>query len=110
MTLPPSSVELRKLIPGVLGVLVRRGADFATAEDAVQEALISAFRSWPDNPPRDPKGWLVAVAWRKFLDLARADTARRGREEAQLAEPPPGPAENADDTLELYLRCAASVT
>ena len=32
-------VGLRELVPRVLGVLVRRGADFATAEDAVQEAL-----------------------------------------------------------------------
>ena len=35
-------VELRQLVPHVLSVLVRRGADFATAEDAVQEALIRA--------------------------------------------------------------------
>ena len=35
-------VELRELVPRVLGVLVGRGADFATAEDAVQEALIRA--------------------------------------------------------------------
>jgi predicted RNA polymerase sigma factor len=34
----------------------------------VQEALIEAVRVWPDETPRDPTGWLVAVAWRKFLD------------------------------------------
>lgn len=28
--------ELRELTPQVIGVLVRRGADFAAAEDAVQ--------------------------------------------------------------------------
>ncbi len=106
MTEPLTSVELRELIPGVLGVLVRRGADFATAEDAVQEALISAFGTWPADPPRDPKGWLVAVAWRKFLDLVRADASRRRREDSLLTEPSPGPTQNADDTLELYLRCA----
>ena len=61
---------LRELVPAVLGVLVRRGADFASAEDAVQEALIRALETWPDDPPRDPKGWLVAVAWRRFLDLS----------------------------------------
>jgi RNA polymerase sigma factor (sigma-70 family) len=102
----PSDALLRELTPAVLGVLVRRGADFATAEDAVQEALVTAVQTWPDDPPRDPKGWLVTVAWRKFLDLVRADTARRGREERLLTEPPPGPTETADDTLELYLRCA----
>jgi DNA-directed RNA polymerase specialized sigma24 family protein len=30
---------LRETVPAVIGVLVRRGADFAAAEDAVQEAL-----------------------------------------------------------------------
>ena len=34
---------LRGLAPRVLGVLVRRGADFAAAEDAVQEALVDAW-------------------------------------------------------------------
>ena len=86
----PSNVGLRQLIPGVLGVLVRRGADFATAEDAVQEALISAFQTWPGDPPRDPKGWLVTTAWRKFLDLVRADTARQGREESLAPSRRPG--------------------
>lgn len=103
-----SSTEalLRELSPAVLTILVRRGADFAAAEDAVQEALLAAIGAWADDLPRDPKGWLVTVAWRKFLDLARADTARRHREERLHAEPPPGPAETSDDTLELYLRCA----
>ena len=66
--------------PQVLGVLVRRGADFAAAEDAVQEALVEAVRRWPDGPPDDPKGWLVTVAWRKFVDAQRSDAARRRRE------------------------------
>jgi DNA-directed RNA polymerase specialized sigma24 family protein len=93
---------LRELTPAVIGVLVRRGADFAPAEDAVQEALVSAWSTWPADPPRDPKGWLVTVAWRKFLDATRSETARRGREEKVELEPSPGPTENADDTLELY--------
>ena len=59
---------VRELVPQVLGILVRRGADFAAAEDAVQEALVEAVRRWPDEPPTDPKGWLVTVSWRKFID------------------------------------------
>ncbi|MFE9580492.1 RNA polymerase sigma factor [Nocardia sp. NPDC006044] len=97
---------LRELTPAVIGVLVRRGVDFATAEDAVQEALIQAALSWPDQQPADPKGWLVTVAWRKFLDAHRSDTARRDREQRIDAEPPPGPAEHTDDTLQLYFLCA----
>ncbi|MGW5049667.1 RNA polymerase sigma factor [Actinokineospora sp. NPDC004072] len=97
---------LRELVPAVIGVLVRRGAEFAAAEDAVQEALIQALRVWPREQPRDPKGWLVAVAWRKFLDAARAEAARRGRELAVQVEPPAGPAPEVDDTLRLYFLCA----
>ncbi|WP_174535272.1 RNA polymerase sigma factor [Micromonospora chalcea] len=99
-------VALRSLIPGVLGVLVRRGADFAAAEDAVQDALVEALRVWPADPPRDPKGWLVTVAWRRFLDVVRADAARRRREDAVDEEPPPGPVSAVDDTLRLYFLCA----
>ena len=72
---------LRELTPAVIGVLVRRGVDFATAEDAVQEALVQAASSWPDGQPADPKGWLVTVAWRKFLDARRSEASRRDREE-----------------------------
>jgi RNA polymerase sigma factor (sigma-70 family) len=97
---------LRELIPAVIGVLVRRGADFASAEDAVQEALVSALATWPDDPPRDPKGWLLTVAWRKFLDQARATESRRARELMVDREPPPGDAPAVDDTLRLYFLCA----
>lgn len=86
---------LRELTPAVIGVLVHRGVDFATAEDAVQEALIEATRTWPDRPPADPKRWLVAVAWRKFLDMYRSEVARRDREQRVEIEPPPGPTEAA---------------
>ncbi|MET8761208.1 DUF6596 domain-containing protein [Lentzea sp. NPDC004782] len=95
---------LRSLTPSVIGILVRRGADFAAAEDAVQDALVEAVRVWPDDPPRDPKGWLVTAAWRKFLDATRAETARRRREEH--VEPEAGPVPDTDDTLQLYFLCA----
>jgi RNA polymerase sigma factor (sigma-70 family) len=99
-------VLLRTLTPTVIGILGRRGADFAAAEDAVQDALVEAVRVWPDDPPQDPKGWLVTVAWRKFLDATRADTSRRHREVRAEGEPVPGAAEVADDTLQLYFLCA----
>ncbi len=96
---------LRALVPAVIPILVRRGADFAAAEDAVQESLLEALRRWgahpsvrpgrlaahpsaaepPAAPPEDPKAWLVTVAWRKFLDAGRADASRRAREERVAA-------------------------
>lgn len=97
---------LRRLTPEVTGVLVRRGADFASAEDAVQEALLSAWSTWPRNPPRDPKAWLITASWRRFLDATRSDGARAAREARADLEPPPGPTESADDTLRLYFLCA----
>nr|WP_246400535.1 DUF6596 domain-containing protein [Jiangella mangrovi] len=97
---------MRELVPAVIGILVRRGADFASAEDAVQEALIRALATWPDDPPRDPKAWLVTAAWHKFVDATRAEASRRGREVAVDAEPLAGPAPSSDDTLRLYFLCA----
>ncbi|MFH8581412.1 RNA polymerase sigma factor [Streptomyces zaomyceticus] len=97
---------LRGLIPRVITILVRRGADFAAAEDAVQDALVQAVRVWPDDPPRDAKGWLVTVAWHRFLDATRADAARRRREDLVDEEPDPGPTPGVDDTLQLYFLCA----
>ena len=99
-------VELRQLVPQVLSVLVRRGADFATAEDAVQEAQIRALAAWPDDPPSDPRAWLITVAWRAFLDVARSDASRRDREIRVDGSPPPGEVPSADDTLRLYFLCA----
>ncbi|HEY3684969.1 MAG TPA: sigma-70 family RNA polymerase sigma factor [Streptosporangiaceae bacterium] len=102
---------LRSLTPHVLAILVRRGADFAAAEDAVQDALVEAVRVWPDDPPADPKAWLITVSWRKFLDAARSETARRRREDLDAAQSPPAISDaaepdSADDTLRLYFLCA----
>ena len=96
---------IRGLAPQVLGILVRRGNDFAAAEDAVQEALLEAHLSWAERPPDDPKGWLITVARRKLIDAQRSESARRRREESSFYEPLPGPTEQADDTLLLLFLC-----
>lgn len=99
-------VELRELAPTVLAALVGRGADFTTAEDAVADVLVKALQTWPTQPPDDPRSWLITAAWRRFVDIARSDRARRERESRWADEPPPGPTETADDTLALYFLCA----
>ena len=104
---------LRALVPQVLGALVRRGEDFTTAEDALQEALVEAVRVWPTHPPTHPAGWLTTVATRRLLDARRSEAARHSREEAVFAEPMPGPrepdspgmTETGDDTLLLLFWC-----
>ncbi|MFC7488428.1 RNA polymerase sigma factor [Knoellia sp. CPCC 206453] len=96
----------KELGPRVLGVLVRRGADFASGEDAVQEALLEAHQRWADSPPNDPFAWLVTTAWRKHLDSLRSQTARRRREVSDHLEPEPGSVTGADETLLLlFLAC-----
>ncbi|MCJ0977101.1 RNA polymerase subunit sigma-24 [Rhodococcus sp. ARC_M12] len=97
---------LRASTPAVIGVLVHRGADFASAEDAVQEAMLEATSTWVDRVPTDPKGWLVTVAWRKFLDAQRSEKARRAREYRVAAQPDPGSVGGVDDTLQLFFLCA----
>jgi RNA polymerase sigma factor (sigma-70 family) len=97
---------LRQASPRALAAVVRRFGDFADAEDAVQEALIEAARQWPQQgTPESPTGWLIAVASRRMTDKIRADSARRAREERIAAEPEPGPAAEADDTLALIFMC-----
>ncbi|MEZ5140570.1 MAG: DUF6596 domain-containing protein [Acidimicrobiales bacterium] len=99
-------VELRELVPHAIRVLVRRGADFATAEDAVQEALVKAL-AWGDSPPENPTAWVVTVAWRSFLDQARSTSARRDREARYDARPPAGDVPSTDDSLQLHFLCAS---
>jgi RNA polymerase sigma factor (sigma-70 family) len=115
---PPPEIGhlLRELAPQVLGVLARRHADFAAAEDAVQEALIAAAQRWPaDGIPQNPRGWLYQVAARRLIDQARSQAARRRREDAAASELAQDAAGNAalagdidteqDDTLVLLFMC-----
>ncbi|WP_433291154.1 RNA polymerase sigma factor [Pseudonocardia sp. CA-142604] len=104
---------VRRLVPEVLGALVRRYGHFDACEDAVQEALVAAAAQWPvQGWPENPRGWLVAVASRRLADQLRSDTARRRREEADALRTPPlaggdldarGP--TGDDTLTLLFLC-----
>ncbi|MEE1823519.1 sigma-70 family RNA polymerase sigma factor [Streptomyces sp. BE20] len=114
---PPAVDDLlRCLAPQVVGVLTRRYGDFATAEDAVQEALLDAATQWPDEGvPRNPRGWLVQVAGRRMTEQVRSEQARRRREDlvagqvpADRQAAPPADAEDGgsrDDTLTLLFLC-----
>src|SRR3984957_4256413 len=89
-TLDANSEQLlRELAPQVLGAVIRRFRDFATAEDAVQEALVAAAVQWPsEGVPENPRGWLIQVAARRMTDHLRSESARRRRETAMAAEQP----------------------
>jgi RNA polymerase sigma factor (sigma-70 family) len=109
---------VRRLVPEVLGALVRRYGHFDACEDAVQEALVAAAAQWPtEGWPSNPRGWLVTVASRRLTDQLRSDAARRRREELDAARTPPPPAGGdaaldldargpvGDDTLTLLFLC-----
>jgi len=98
---------LRDLTPQVLGAVVRRTGDFTAAEDAVQEALLAATRTWPkDGRPDNPRAWLIQAASRRFIDEVRQEQARRRREElAAQRDVPAAEVESTDDTLRLLFLC-----
>ncbi len=106
---------LRELAPRVLGVIARRYRDFASAEDAVQEALLAAFMQWPqEGVPDNPFGWLIQVALRRITDQARSEIARRRRETtvamevetvALPADIEPDMSMDPNDTLILLFMC-----
>ncbi|MFG1924212.1 RNA polymerase sigma factor [Cryptosporangium sp. NPDC048952] len=97
---------LRAHAPQVLSVLVRRHGQFDACEDAVQEALLAAFRQWPtEGVPESPRAWLVSVASRRLTDAFRSESARQRRELLSVpGEQPPVP--TTDDTLTLFFLCA----
>jgi RNA polymerase sigma-70 factor (ECF subfamily) len=85
----------------------------ALAEDAVQDALVQALRTWPFRGiPDEPVGWLRRVAMRRAVDLLRqADRREQLRHaHADLLVPaaPPAPRTDVvgDDELALLFGCA----
>ena len=58
----------------VIATLISTMGDFELAEDALQDALMSALEHWPqDGVPRNPGAWLTTTARRKAIDRLRRD-------------------------------------
>ncbi|BBZ26234.1 RNA polymerase subunit sigma-24 [Mycolicibacterium madagascariense] len=66
----------------LVAALVRMTSDIGLAEDAVQDALVSALEEWPQRGiPANPAAWLMTAAKRRAIDqLRRAETLRRKTE------------------------------
>ncbi len=72
----------------LLAALIARLRNFSLAEEALQEAMISAMLHWSRNGiPDKPQNWLLQVAHRKAIDQLRqkSSQARTGDELAVLA-------------------------
>ncbi|MFC0809809.1 RNA polymerase sigma factor [Ensifer sp. P24N7] len=67
----------------LMAALVARLGNFQLAEDALQEASLSALVHWGRSGlPKSPMGWLLTVAGRKALDRLRSDRRSTLREAA----------------------------
>jgi len=61
----------------LLSALIARLNDFSLAEEALQEAMISAVSHWGRaGIPSSPMGWLLQVAYRKAIDRVRQNKAQ----------------------------------
>src|SRR6266508_940139 len=90
----------------VLASVVRLTRDLDLAEDCTQDAFVQALRTWPDEIPSNPGGWLTTAARRLALDRLRRET-NLWRKLPLLVEDPvaPGEVEQPTDPLRLVFTC-----
>ena len=71
----------------ILAVLISSLGDFTLAEDALQDALVTALQSWPaEGLPRNPPAWLTTIARRKAIDRLRRDATFARKQSLLQAE------------------------
>ncbi len=74
---------MRDDCPRILSVLAARFGDLDLADEAVQDALVDAARTWPESSvPSNPGGWLMTTARRRALDRLRAAKRAQDRVES----------------------------
>jgi RNA polymerase sigma-70 factor (ECF subfamily) len=102
-----------------VATLIRVLGDFDLAEEAVQDAFISALETWPERGvPDNPGAWITTTARNRAIDRLRRrkrltekteELARDATVEANLRAIETGPAEDAvlfgDDRLRLIFTC-----
>ncbi len=94
----------------LMATLTYRLRSLQWAEDALQEACISALVHWGrEGLPDSPQGWLIRVAFRKALDQLRTETRSAERDTAlHLVTELLGQEEQApipDERLRLIFTC-----
>ena len=97
-----------------VATLTRLSGDITLAEDAVQDAYLTALSHWQrDGVPDNPAGWIVTTARNRAIDVVRRN--RRGRElmaqvaadriQRKLATDEESPDVVRDDQLKLIFTC-----
>jgi RNA polymerase sigma-70 factor (ECF subfamily) len=109
---PASEIDrvFRENYGRAVAVLVRLLGDIDAAEEAVQDAFLTAVQRWPaDGVPPSPTGWIVTTARNRAIDRLRRESTRaeRYRQAALLRDDTPtdeeGPVQ--DDRLRLIFTC-----
>lgn len=93
----------------VLATLIRLVGDVGIAEDALQDAMVVAYRKWLDGwVPDNPGAWLTTAARNKALDRLRRESKRTQKERDAMAlldqQLDSGPNESTD-LLRLLFTC-----
>jgi RNA polymerase sigma-70 factor (ECF subfamily) len=94
-----------------VAVLRRYLGDLDLAEDAVQDAFVTAAAQWPAaGIPPSPAGWIITTARNRAIDRLRRESTREARhaEAMRLLTVEPPPDEEAavpDDRLRLIYTC-----
>jgi RNA polymerase sigma-70 factor (ECF subfamily) len=88
---PSLETTYREEWPRAVAILTRVLGDLSLAEDAVQEAFVTAAERWPrDGVPRSPGAWIVTTARNRAIDRIRRERtfARKAELLARLEDVP----------------------
>jgi RNA polymerase sigma-70 factor (ECF subfamily) len=67
----------------IIATLIRISGSFDRAEEAMQEAFVSALAAWAESGiPRNPAAWITSAAHRKLIDHSRRERTRRDKADA----------------------------
>jgi RNA polymerase sigma-70 factor, ECF subfamily len=110
----PASAEIERVFRDEYGravsVLVRVCGDIDAAEEAVQDAFVTALERWPSTGiPPSPAGWIVTTARNRAVDRFRRESSRDARhDEAARLQSHDDPVDESpvrDDQLRLIFTC-----
>ena len=93
-----------------VATLTRLFGDLGVAEEAVQDAFVTALRRWPEaGVPPSPEGWIMVTARNRAIDRIRRESTRDARQiEAMMLTPSDDPVDLGgieDDQLRLVFLC-----
>ena len=108
----PAEIEqvFREQYGRAVAILVRLLGDIDAAEEAVQEAFLTAVQRWPvDGVPPSPAGWIITTARNRAVDRLRREGSRADRHaQAALLHGDPEQVEEGpvpDDRLRMVFTC-----